>query len=124
METLNWTAVIVGTVASFLAGWAYFSPRLLGRSWAVGSGIDQNPPASMPWMAMGLQLIALFILALVVGVTAQTEALGTALLAIAAGATLVMAQDAFSQKSTTAIFIDGGFVLVAGFLMILAQGLF
>ncbi len=73
---------------------------------------------------MILQLIALFVLALVVGMTAQTHALTTAIVAILAGATLVMAQDAFSQKSTAAIMIDGGFVVFAGAIMIVCQGVF
>lgn len=124
VDPLNWTAVIVGTIAAFLFGWLFYSPKMLGRTWAVGSRISPEPPETMPWMAMILQLVALFVLALVVGMTAQTHALATAIVAILAGAALVMAQDAFSQKSTAAIMIDGGFVVLAGAIMIVCQGIF
>ncbi|MDC0737392.1 DUF1761 domain-containing protein [Cognatishimia sp. SS12] len=123
MEPLNITAVLAGTALSFVAGWAYYSPKALGRSWATGSGISPEPPATLPWAAMALQLIGLFLLALVVGLTAQSNALFTAIFAILAAAGMVMAQDAFSQKSGTATLIDGGYVVLAGVLMILCQGL-
>lgn len=99
-EALNWTAVLVGTVISFFVGWLYFSPKVFGKAWAEGSRISPEPPENMPWKAMILQVVALFLLALVIGVTAQTSALFTAIFAILAGAGLVMAQDAFSENPT------------------------
>ncbi|WP_370231354.1 DUF1761 domain-containing protein [Cognatishimia sp.] len=123
-EALNWTAILVGTVVAFFAGWAIYSPMLLGKTWAIGSRISPEPPEQMPWMAMVMQLAGLFLLALVIGMTAQTEALITAITAILAAAGMVMAQDAFSQKSTAATIIDGGYVVIAGALMIVCQGLF
>lgn len=122
-EALNWTAIIIGTLAAFFAGWAIFSPLMFGKTWAIGSRIPLEPPEQMPWAAMILQIIGLFFLALVIGMTAQSDALMTAIIAILAAAGMVMAQDAFSQKSNTAILIDGGYVIVAGAIMILCQGL-
>ena len=123
-EALNWTAILVGTVVAFLAGWAIYSPMLLGKTWAIGSRISPEPPEQMPWMAMALQVIGLFLLALVIGMTAQIEALTTAIVAILAAAGMVMAQDAFSQKSGAAILIDGAYVVIAGAIMIVCQGIF
>ncbi|GAA6207702.1 hypothetical protein NBRC116601_09950 [Cognatishimia sp. WU-CL00825] len=124
MEPLNWTAIIVGTLVAFFVGWLYYSPKVLGHTWALGSRIDPNPPAKMPVMAMSLQIVALFLLAIVIGLTAQIEALGTAIAAILAAATLVMAQDAFSEKNKAAVLIDGGFIVLAGIIMIVCQGIF
>ncbi|MGR3814613.1 MAG: DUF1761 domain-containing protein [Cognatishimia activa] len=123
-EALNWAAILVGTIAAFFAGWAIFSPFMFGKTWAIGSRISPEPPEQMPWMAMGLQVIGLFFLALVIGTTAQIEALTTAIVAILAAAGMVMAQDAFSQKSGAAILIDGGYVVISGVIMILCQGIF
>ena len=97
---------------------------MFGKTWAIGSRISPEPPEQMPWMAMGLQVIGLFFLALVIGMTAQIEALTTAIVAILAAAGMVMAQDAFSQKSGAAILIDGGYVVISGVIMILCQGIF
>lgn len=49
--------------------------------------------------AMVTQLIGLFLLALVVGITATTKALMTAILAILAVATVVMSAGGFVSKS-------------------------
>ena len=123
-DPLNLTAIIIGTIVAFFVGWAIYSPFLFGRTWAIGSRISPEPPETMPWMAMILQLVGLLFLALVIGMTAQIEALTTAIVAILAAAGMVMAQDAFSQKSGPAIVIDGAYVIIAGAVMILCQGIF
>lgn len=123
-EALNWTAVLVGTIVSFFAGWIYYSVGPIRTTWADGTGISSEPPEKMPMMAMLLQVAGLFLLALVIGMTAQTNALFTAVAAILATSVMVMAQDAFSQKSTAAIGIDGVFVVLAGIIMIVCQGVF
>ncbi|QBX99780.1 DUF1761 domain-containing protein [Rhodophyticola sp. CCM32] len=122
-ETLNWLAVIVGTAVAFGAGWLWYGP-LFGRVWASGSGMSEADRDSIPMLAMVLQLAGLFLLALVIGVTATTEALGTALLAILAVAVLLMSAGAFMRKSTAAMLIDGFYAILAGVVMIAAQGIF
>lgn len=123
-EALNWTAVLVGTVAAFLMGWLLYLPKVFGARWAEGSRLSPEPPETLPFFAMATQIAALFVLALVIGVTAQTSALITAVLAILAAALLVAAQDAFTQKSAFATAVDTGYVLLSGVLMIAAQGIF
>jgi hypothetical protein len=122
MENLNWLAVIVGTGAAFGLGMVWFGP-LLGKVWARGSHNIQ-PPARPPMAAMAAQLLGTFALALVIGLTATINALGTALLAVGALALLLFAGGLFSQKSLGAAAVEGGFALVMGAVMILAQGLF
>lgn len=77
----------------------------------------------MPVFAMLAQLVALFLLALVIGVTATKNALGTAILAIPAAAAFVVSGGAFVRKSTCALAVDGGCIVGSGAIMILAQGL-
>lgn len=122
MENLNWLAVIVGTLVAYGLGMVWFGP-LFGKAWAKGSH-DIQPPARPPMLAMAAQLLGTFALALVIGLTAAINALGTALLAIAALALLLFAGGVFSQKSPGAAAIEGGFAVVMGAVMILAQGLF
>lgn len=123
-ENLNWLAVIVGTVVAFLVGWLWYSPKLFGTKWAEGSRVVLGNANEMPFVAMMAQVVALFLLAMVVGVTASTSALGTAILAILAVAAFVTSNGAFSKKSTYAVMVDAGFIVVAGVIMILAQGIF
>ncbi len=37
---LNWLAIIIGTVLSFLLGWFWYSTKLFGTKWASGNNID------------------------------------------------------------------------------------
>lgn len=122
--TINWLAVTVGATVAFLAGWLWYSPRLFGAKWAEGSGVALGSADSMPIFAMFSQLIAVLLLALVVGITETMQALITAMLAILTVAIFAVSQGAFVKKSTAAQVIDGGYVIVAGVFMILAQAIF
>ncbi len=121
-EPLNLAAVGLGTVAAFVFGMILYHPRVLGRTWANGSGVNLDE-AGFPAAAMLLQLGALIALALVIGLTATLNLLGTALLAILAVALFVVANGAFGRRSTGAIVTDGLYALASGALMIAAQGI-
>lgn len=120
LANLNWPAVLVGTVLAFGLGMLWFSPWLFGKGWAAGShGI--TPPARLPVAAVTIQLVGTFLMALVIGITEATQALGLALLAIATIAVLQLAASMFGQKSRYAALVDAGFVLAMGVIMIGAQ---
>lgn len=120
---VNWLAVVAGTVVAFLFGWLMYSPVLFGKKWAEGSGVEMTEANKLPAFAMASQLIALFLLALVVGITATTNALLTAILAILAAAIFTVSNGAFCKKSSYALMVDGGYIVGSGVLMIAAQGL-
>lgn len=119
---INWLAVIIGAVAAFLLGWLVYSPILFLKGWADGSGLDADGdgPGGLPIV---LQIVALLALSTVVGITATTNALFTAILAILACAIFVLSTGAFVRKSRFALTVDGGYILAAGLVMIAAQGL-
>lgn len=121
---INWLAVWVGTIAAFFFGMVWYNPRVLGLKWAEGSKLDMSTAPRLPVFAMVTQAIALFFLAVVVGFTATTDALLTAILAILAVAVFLVSMGAFVQKSTAALVIDGGYVVLCGVIMIIAQGIF
>lgn len=122
-EMLNWPAVLAGTIAAFVLGMLWFSPKMFGRMWSTGSH-DIEPPESPPLLAMALTLAGLFLLALLIGLTETVGAINAAAIGILAAAVLVMGMDLFSQKSTGATIVDGGYILASGLLMIVAQALF
>lgn len=126
MEVLglvNWLAVGAGTVVAFLVGWLWYGPVLFGKKWAEGSGVALGSADEMPVMAMVSQLVGLFMLALMVGITATSDALITAIVAILACAILTFSMGAFVKKSPYALLTDFGYIIVAGVVMIAAQGL-
>jgi len=121
---LNWLAIGLGTVVPFLLGWLWYSPKLFGEKWASGSGVKLDSANKMPAMAMITQVLALFCLSLVIGITAQVDALITAILAILCCALFAASAGGFSQKSRYAIWVDVGYRIIAGVLMIVMQGIF
>jgi hypothetical protein len=121
---IGWMGVIAGTVVAFLVGWAWYHEKVFGTRWAQGSRVELGSAASMPVFAMGTQLVGLGVLSLVVGITAQFEMLITAILSILAVAVLVVSNGAFVKKSQAALAIDFFYIVVAGAVMIGAQGIF
>ena len=119
---LNWPAVIAGTIAAFALGSVWFSPMMFGKTWSSGSHNIQ-PPDSPPMAAMAVQFVGTFAFALAIGLTETYGAIGAAITMILATALLVAGMDLFSQKSGTATLVDAGYIVAAGAIMILAQGL-
>ena len=120
-EALNITAVIAGAVAGFVFGAVIYHPKVLGTIWANGSGVslDGKPPV----LAFLLQILALLALAIVVGMTATVNFLGTAILAILAAALFVASGGVFQRKTSGAVATDAVHIIGAGALMIAMQGL-
>ena len=120
-EALNITAVIAGAVAGFVFGAVIYHRKVLGTIWANGSGVplDGKPPV----LAFLLQILALLALAIVVGMTATVNFLGTAILAILAAALFVASGGVFQRKSGGAVATDAVYIIGAGALMIAMQGL-
>jgi hypothetical protein len=122
IELMNWAAVALGTIVAFGLGMIWFSPLMFGKAWATGSHNIQAPETP-PVLAMVIQFAGTVVLALVVGITETNQAIMTAIGAILAVALFVAGMDLFSQKSGKATMIDAGYIVAAGALMILAQGL-
>ena len=74
---VDFLAVLVGAVVSFLLGWLWFSPKLFGVKWAEGVGVSLAAPQKMPMGAMGSQIVGLLLMSRFVGVTAVSSALLT-----------------------------------------------
>jgi hypothetical protein len=121
--SVNWLAVVVGAILSFLLGWLWYSPKLFGTKWAVGSGVSLASAEKMPVFALAAQLAALVGLSTVVGITATVNALFTAILVIVTAALFVTSSGAFVKKTQYAIRVDVFYILLAGALMIVCQGL-
>lgn len=120
---VNWLAVGIGTVASFMLGWAWYSPALFGKQWAAGAGVDLASGSEMPVAALAYQLLATFCLAWLIGITATHDALLTAILIIATIMLFIATNSMFVKKSMVAILIETGFVLAMGALMIIVHAL-
>lgn len=124
MEGVNWLGVIVGTVVAFLAGWLWYSPKLFGTKWAEGSRVQLGNANEMPVGAMIAQIIGLFLMSWLVGVTMASNAVWTAILATLAFAILAYSGSMFSQKTAYARVVDFGYWIVSLVIMVICQSLF
>jgi hypothetical protein len=123
IASVNTMAVVAGTVVSFMIGWFWYSPKCFGTKWAQGSGVSLEKPEKMPMFPMFAQLVSLFLMALVIGVTANANALTTAILAILATAMVTVSGGAWTNKSSFALGVDFFYIVVSGAVMIAAQGI-
>ena len=119
LTSVNWTAVLAGTIVAFALGMVWFG-KLFGGAWSRGSH-NIVAPVRPPLAAMMAQLIGTFLMALLIGATETAQDLPTAVVVILAFAALQLGSSLFSQKSSAAALIDGGFVLAMGVVMIAAQ---
>ncbi len=124
MEGVNWLGVIAGTIVSFLAGWLWYSPKLFGTKWAEGSRVQLGNANEMPVGAMIAQVIGLFLMSWLVGVTMANNEVWTAILATLAFATLAYSGSMFSQKTAYARVVDFGYWIAALVIMVVCQALF
>ncbi len=124
INNVNWLAVFVGFIVSFILGWLWYSPKMFGEKWALGVGLEAGSAASMPMGAMITQALGTFLLAWIVGVTAANDALLTIVLIVVAIMVLQISSGLFTNKKRAAILIDAGFILVMAMVMIVFQGVF
>ena len=122
-SNVNWLAVIVGAIVSFLLGWLWYSPKLFGEKWAEEAKVEFVEDGKMPISPLITQLIATFCLSWVVGVTAAAGTLSTMILIAVTVVLLMVAGGMFSQKSRYTIATEAGFVVVMVVIMIIAQAL-
>ena len=121
VANVNWLAVVVGTVLSFLLGWLWYSPVLFGKGWAEGVGVELGSASSMPVGAMVAQLVGTFLLAWLFGITAANNALLTIILVVLTVAAFVLAGGLFAKKSSYAVAVETGYIIVMGVVMFIVQ---
>ncbi len=120
-QSLDWLAVIAGTILSFLLGWLWYSPVLFGKKWAEGVGVSLGSADNMPKQAMIFQLAGTFLLACVIGITTAGGTPVTTLLVILTVCCLIVANGFFAQKSHYAIVVEATFIPAMGLIMVICQ---
>lgn len=123
LTNVNWIATIVGAVVAFLLGWLWYSPVLFQKKWLEGVGVAPDDNAPM-MHAMIAQIVATFLLAWVIAITATTDSLFFAILIAVTIAVIIKANGLFCKKSRYAIMVESGFILAMVAVMIAAHAIF
>lgn len=121
-EGVNWLAVMVGFVLSFLLGWLWYNPKLFGKKWAAGVGVEMNEDSTPGALSMVMQASGTFLLAWIVGITAASNALFTIIVIMLAFICLQTSSGLFCKKSGYAIMVEAGYIFTMTLIMIVCQG--
>jgi hypothetical protein len=124
---MNYWAILVAAVTSFLLGGLWYSPALFGAAWNRENG--GVPPPGHPAKVFGISflfsLVAAYIFALFVGPNADWQTAVHKGLLVGAGlvATSFGINYQFAQRSFKLWLIDGGYHLVQFMVFGLVLGL-
>ena len=125
---VNWLALIVGFVLSFVLGGFWYSPKMFGKGWAKGVGHDRKKMEKDKKGPMKfnlfMQALTTFVYALLIAISINEGGYQFALLIIASTMLFIKTNGLRGTKSMYAIRTEVGFVFVMGIIMILAQLVF
>lgn len=120
---VDWIAVAIGTVVSFMLGWLWYSPALFGKKWAAGAGVDLGTASNMPAAALVTQLAATFSLAWLIGLAVGRHGFVIDVLIVAMPVLFIVSNGLFAKKSGYAIAVEAGFIVAMGLVMNVVQAL-
>lgn len=115
---VNWLAVGISTVLSFMLGAFWYSQMAFGKKWAEGVGRESGSDAKQPVVALVTQFVGTFLLAWIVALALANNALSSAILIVITISILLMAGSMFGGNSRYATITEGSFVLVMAVIMI------
>ena len=125
MKLVDFTAVIVSFLLSFMLGWLWFNPKLFGSKWADGvPGVSmdddcQKPPA----LAMFTQALSVFGLAWIVGITVSYNTLPMLALIVSTIILFIISNGKFAQKNNTAVIVEAAYVIAMTIIMVTCQNI-
>ena len=119
-EGVNWAAVALGAVLSFVVGWYWYSPRGFYPAWSASAGVRHERGDPMG-AAFGSLVVGLVLYAVFVGVMVARGMVGPLLLGIAAFIVMGYSNNAFKKLGAVSRSVDAGSWAVSGALMLLAQ---
>ncbi len=128
--SLNWIAVIIAALSTFMIGGAWYSPLMFSKKWMKEAKISEDDLKEGQAKVFGLSFIFSFIAALVLAMFLGPEAdilfgltagfmIGFAWVLLSMGTTYL-----FERKSFSLLAINGGYHVVSFMVMGTIIGLF
>ncbi len=122
---LNWVAVAVGFIVSFVLGALWYSPKMFGKGWARGVGHDldkmQNDGKGPMKFNLIMQALTIVVYATVINIALLMGSYQFVLLIIAMVMLFIKTNGLWGTKSMYAIRVEVGFVFVMGIIMLVSQ---
>lgn len=124
IDNVSWIGVGVSFFISFFLGWLWYSPKMFGKKWAEGVGVDMENCGDIPVFAMVTQALGTLGLAWLFGIMAVSNALLTIVLILLTVILLIVSNGKYAQKSNAAVAIEAAYIFVMGVIMLVCQGIF
>ena len=118
MSQINFFAVMVAAVSSFVLGGRWYSPILFGKVWQREAGDGRKPGEGHPAKIFGLSLLFALLAAVAYAwlIPAPVDPVRAVMQGLAVGAGVVAASFGinyqFANRSATLLLIDGGYYTV------------
>ena len=123
LEGMDWLAVVIGAVASFVAGWWYYSAKGFYKPWSKSAGITMERGDPM-WASFGALVVGLILYSTWVGAMVAQGKTGLCVLGITVFIVMGYSNNAFKKLGGVSRAIDAGSWALSGVLMLLAQWVF
>lgn len=121
--SVNWIAIGLGTLISYLLSGFWYSPAMFGEKWAAGTHGNADSSGHPPWSALILQLVGTILLAWLIALAATNDAWVAAFLIVSTVIILMTANNLFAGHSHYATAVQAGFVVVMALIMSLCIAL-
>lgn len=116
LQSLNYVAVVVATVAGFMTGGIWYAPPIFGKMWMKESGIKESDAKKSAGPAMTKSFVLTFVMATTLAMfTPETtnDGLMTGLvLGLGIGVANVLNHMVYEIKSCKLMMINAGYSLV------------
>ena len=122
-EGIDWLGVVIGAVASFVAGWWYYSPRGFYKPWSESARITMEMGDPMG-ASFGSLVVGLILYSVWVGAMVAHGLTGLCILGIVVFIVMGYSNNAFKKLGSVSRNIDAGSWALSGVLMLLAQWVF
>ena len=117
VANVNWLAVGVSTIISYLFASFWYSPAVFGQKWADGVGLKLGAEESFSIYALVSQFIATLLLAWIVSLIVGNGSLAFIVLISLTIFFFLLAANLIAEHSTYASFVEATFVLVISLIM-------
>ena len=118
---VNWLAVGVGTIISFILSGLWYSPKMFGTKWAKGVGVNVDADAKQPMPALVTQFIGTLLFAWVVALAYTNGSIASIVLISITFFFLLVAANLFAEHSVYATVVEGMLIITMGLIMVVCN---
>ncbi|MBM87884.1 MAG: twitching motility protein PilT [Gammaproteobacteria bacterium] len=118
---VNWLAVGISTIISFMLGALWYSPKMFGIKWAEGVGLNIGADTRQPVPALVAQFIGTLLFAWVVALAVTNGSIASVSLITITFFFLLVAANMLAEHTLYASLVEGLFVLAMAIIMVLCN---